>query len=206
MKNKKLIFALISIFVFGLAISSRIYHVNATAPNTPEIHFDQTKTVALDGDFQESSAENTAGYFVKVISATHTTYTDFVQQYNAPEDYLPEGQRPKELVLVEMEFTNVSNDTGYIFLFNYFLATTSYALKPDLELWELVQPNGQGQMKVSLQPDTAYKVLLPYAPSPADEDMGTFVGKTDDFMLVVSRYPTKKMIDFHISDSQDMVG
>lgn len=200
MNRKRVLWLLfVLVLLVSILIGIRIYYVNTNAVITPTKVYAQDKWVALAGDFQEQRLENTEGYSIKVEKAEFITYSSLVTAHGETEEYLEEAWRPNELVLLTMNVKNEGNEEGYLFLFDFFLQAENYVLKPELDLWRLIQPEGGGNMSVKLKPDSSYTLIVPYAPTPADEDYGNFITEKREYYLVVSRYPVKKVICVRVS-------
>lgn len=191
MKIKKIISCVVCL-LFLLLITVRIVNVNTDYLQIPEERYSLNQWVELNGAFQESDAENTSGYSVRILGAEQLTYDEFLEKYGASENP-PEGKGYLDTVVdVEYEFRNEGNSDGYLLLIQYMIAGPYYTLIFDSDLWSVCTPSGEGQIATTLKENTTYSFHVPYVFAGGySKDLSD-----EKLMAVVSRVPVKKMIEF----------
>jgi len=187
MKNK---LKYIIILLLAIAIAGRIYYINKNAIKKETVIYSTGEWVELDGDFMWNDIENTKGYSVKLDSAKVYTYEDYMKKYNKPEDYFADSSKFNILEL-SISLKNEDNTDGGIYIkqFNVFPKNLNMCMYYDTDLVYLSEPKLTDG--VTLRPNSEYSLALPY---------GLYDGrirsvKTEDtYYLMVSNYPTRKMI------------
>jgi hypothetical protein len=92
--------------------------------------------------------------------------------------------------------SNTDEEVGRGFDFVQMVAIASNEIfQVNNELWTLVRPDLAGELGIRVRPGTEYTVHLPYT-RPASMDRVSSPKKllTKDFHLLLSLYPTKKVI------------
>lgn len=173
--------------------SIRFYKVNS-AVNLPESKIYSLGERAEYGeDFFYLSDESRAGYFITVKSARLITYDEFVSTYGKPEQDSP--LKPVLVYDVEayIENENTADDESKgIDLVNTRLVTANDSIQVDFTLFGVIYSNLSGVSGFSLKPCTAMTFHLPFTVYDESADMKEI--SSDDWYLLMSMYPTKKMI------------
>ena len=124
---KKMIWMIIASFAV-ISIGLRIYNVNQKANKPIYEYYSIGEWLNYDGSYLLSARENTKGYSVRVLEATHMTYKEYAEKYDLPLDTLVntyENSVSKEniddiynlsMIDVKLEFKNESSESGHIAL------------------------------------------------------------------------------------------
>lgn len=196
MKRKKWIVGL-AVFVLVASVAERIVYVNASARQVVEERYDMHEWVDLDGAFHDTAKEQTQGYSVRVNSVELTSYSNYIAQYNGDDNLIPESSRPEKIIDVEVTIKNTGNTDGHVMLFGWGLQTVNDEWVPCVELWSLSQPNvddNAKKMNFVLKPDSEYTMSIPYKSNGGYEQLYHTYPIEDQYGLVVSRAPVKKII------------
>lgn len=205
-RRSKKLFLILGLFLL-LLITGRIAYVNFTAYHFKETIYPINEWVPLDGDFFYTSAENTEGYFVRVSDAEILSYEEFMRKFGFTPDYLSNDSQ-KDVVLVRVDFKNIDNSDGGIFIRDYNILNASfsaYYAKSDLYM-QLANPNFDTSAEgITLLPGTEATLNLVYT-TVSRADGVTFLEehRGDDSIVMylnISLYPTKKMIALHLDAS-----
>lgn len=143
-------------------------------------------------DFFYRSDESRAGYFITVKSARLITYDEFVSTYGEPEQ---SPLKPVFVYDVEAYIENentVDDESKGIDLVNTRLVTINDSIQVDFTLFGVIYPNLSGVSGFSLKPCTAMTFHLPFTVYDESADMKEI--SSEEWYLLMSMYPTKKMI------------
>lgn len=183
---------IVYIFLIALAIliALRIYYVNKNAPKRNIEIYSVGDWVDLDGDYMWSEKEDTKGYSVKVDSAKVYTYEDYMKKYDKPEDYFADYSK-FNILEISLSLKNEDNTNGGLFIkqFNVFPKKLNDCMYYDTELAYLSEPKLQDGVRI--RPNTEYNIVLPY--QLCDGRLNP-VKTEDTYYLLISNYPTKKLI------------
>lgn len=195
-------------FLLLLFVTGRIVYVNGTAYRFKETVYPMEEWVPLDGDFFYTSNEDTDGYFVRVSDAEILPYEAFMQKFGFSPDYLAADSQ-KDVVLVRVDFKNVDNTSGGVFIRDYTILNASlsaYYAKSDLYM-QLANPGFDTSSEgITVLPGTEASLNLVYT-TVARADGVTFLeehaGQDPIVMyLNISLYPTRKMVELRLDASK----
>jgi hypothetical protein len=193
---KKTLFCFLAILL-AVGVGARIWYVNATAAQEKIETYNQSEWVPLDGNFQDNSDEKTQGYSVCVQSAKLITYEDFIKRYKPKEDPVKPENRPKHLIDLTIGVKN-DHSTGYLSTIQTYLQYQNDILMMDPDLWGIMEPKCKGALSLKLKPDSQASIHIPYPPNLQEEkEQGNYL-RNQDYYLVVSEYPIKKMIHVNV--------
>jgi hypothetical protein len=190
-----IVLALLACAVF---LGLRIRSVNMAVELPLEESYEEGEFVEIGDNYFYQEREKNTGYGIKVISSKFVPYADYVAAYGQDETYLDEGYRPEYVLDIELTIRNSNTDeeVGRGFDFVQMVAIASNEIfQVNNELWTLVRPDLAGELGIRVRPGTEYTVHLPYT-RPASMDRVSSPKKllTKDFHLLLSLYPTKKVI------------
>lgn len=181
---------LISLWAF------RFYSVNQNVASPTTKIYAQGEVVPYENDFFHRDDESRNGYEITVVSATLMTYKKFVTLHNKTEEYISSDKiHPVYIYDIEISVknNNTQDDTTKgIDLINTRLVTTNDSMQVNEDLFDLLYPDLSGQFGFSLRPESEMIFHLPYATYESDLTEKKILSK--DWYLLISMYPTKKMI------------
>lgn len=159
------------------------------------------ETVPIGNDFFDNALEAMNGYEVTVKSAQIFEYENYVEQeLNVNLQELPDGQDkenpPDKVYVVTLSICNIDNNTTGINFEGYRITNNNIIADLNYSLYETANPTTEGSLKISLREDTEMDFYLPF--NLREEH---YVERNWDnldsipFKLVVTLYPTKKMIN-----------
>lgn len=133
------------------------------------------------------------GYSVAVNQAEVLTYEEFLNKYQAEDEYtyVPEKVYDVEITLKNI---NAADDTG-INLSEYYVQGLAVCAGLDTNLCSAANPNLNGSYAIALRKDSEMVLHLPFALYQNNFRADTWNHMEDfDMSLVATLYPTKKII------------
>lgn len=204
MKKRKLIFLIFVIALFA-GVISRIVYINITATRPPKVYYPMGETIEFTDDFLFNSSDSANGYTVNIKSAALITSDDFMEKYGLKESDLPFPEREvaRYVIDLEAEISNINSDKGINPSRNTLLADNS-----DL----IIEKNLFGALYN--QPDIIQGIIvekgetmtyhLPYCYNGTENipffDVYDYLKKSDNYLYVLSQYPTERYINVTVTD------
>ncbi len=201
-KRTKLMFCAVLVLCFAVIWSLRFYAVNSNIHSSEVKIYTLGEAAPYEKDFFHRIDENRDGYVITVESAKLMTYKAFAHAHGVTESYISEeDSRPKYVYDIEVliKNNNTQDDlTKGIDLINTRLVSSNASMQVDDRLFGLLYPHLSEQMSFSLKPESDMLMHLPYAEY--EEDDYDILNRRD-YYLLMSMYPTKKMIALKPSDN-----
>ena len=202
MRGKKiLIFGLAAVFCVGVA--ARIWSLNRDRENVETVVYQMGETVDLGEDFFYNPEDICSDYDIRVLSAQVLSVGEYLEKHGfSAEEVWPDTEPLATTVYdVEVWFRNnhrdFETDTQRIDLVNMELFTNQDSYQVDHELlWSLYPQLDQSRLGFRVAPGTETVVHLPYTDSKL-EKLSTEEIRNRDTYLLLSMYPTKRVIQIH---------
>ena len=202
--KKWMLFAgiLLAVMLVGL----RICQVNADVKQPLVTVYREGEYVPLGEDYFYQEQEKSPGYEVKVISSEMKPFAAFVEEYGQTEDYIDEWMRATYVIDVKVTIKNTNTDEKIgrgIDLIDTQIQAVNDTIQVNNALFSLVEPKLSGQTGFRVRPGTEFTTHLPFMrPGYKDkyESESAFLGK--DYYLLLSMYPTKKMIELNLGNPE----
>lgn len=187
-----------------LAVAVRIWSVNAHAFAVNEKVYQMGEWIPLEGDFFYSEEEGTKDYSVRVSSAEVLSYEKFMSKFGKTEDYLASANQ-HDIIMLKVDFRNDGDVQGGAFIrdSNLLNQYRSAVYNKDDEYMKIANdtftPDTFG---ITVSPHTQASMYYVYTTaertdgvSYLDELSGQ---KNTKMYLVVSLYPTQKLIEINL--------
>lgn len=193
-KRKKLAAGFIIAFVLCVCIGVRIYAVNQTVEDVPVKIYELGEKVPFENDVFYS--DNMKGYSLKVLSAEVKTTEEFLKDYGASAEDIPDSQYSPKVYDLYVEISNEDNTETGIFLWDLQLqSNAAYGSFNDVYYRVANADKGYEDTAVAVRPGTSVSLHLVFGmPSQTFTDKAYENIEDLDMKLVLSLYPTKKMV------------
>jgi len=176
-------------------IGIRIYYVNVNAIQQQIEYYSINQEVQLDGCFLDIVEECTNGYAVTVHSAKLTTYGEFAERFEgSPEPQSYELSSQSKIIELDLTIKNEDNQDGYIFLKAWGLQSHNDEWIPCTELWGIEFSQANNSFSFALKPNSEMRISVPFETNNDYELMHGDYPIEDNYYLVISQAPVKKMI------------
>lgn len=192
-KNHKLkiVIGMVLCIIVCIAYGYRYQTVNAQIKN-PEIkEYNMGEQVEFRDDFLINYTMK--GYALKVEQAEVLTYEQFLDKYNADDEY---SYVPDKIYDVEITLENIdAQDDSGVNLSEFYIQGVAVCAGIDINLCDVANPNFGGAYQIALRKGTDMTVHMPFALYEENfrEDIWR---KLDEFDMdfVATLYPTKKIV------------
>lgn len=182
------------ICILGIVIGLRIHQVNQQVLKVPEKIYDMGEKVPFEDDVFYLDSMN--GYSLTVLSAEVKTTEQFLEDYGASIDEIPEANYTPKVYDLEVEVANDDNVETGINLYEMQLRNNAAYAGFDEVYYRIAnREKGYQDISIAVMPETSVTMhwifVMPeqcFSKS-AYEDIESL-----DLKLVMSLYPTKKMI------------
>lgn len=205
MKKKKLVVFLIFAIALFAGVICRIVYVNVTAVFPPKVYYPMGETVEFTDDYLFNSSESSKGYTINIKSATLMTSDDFMKKYDLEESDLPSPEYGVKSYVIdlEMELSNISSDRGINPSRNTLLADSS-GLVMEKNLFGALYNQPEFIQGIMLEKGETETFHIPYCYN-GDESMPFFdvlsyLKNSDNYLFVLSQYPTERYITVTVTD------
>lgn len=194
-------------------VGARVWWVNDRAPDKPEVVCHSMGTwVELDGAFNQSRGEDTAGYGVCVAGAEVLSYNEYVERYATDGSVPLEGLDARSLVCLDVDIRNEGDSSGGLALATmylvperrneFFVSDAELLLMAETKLRE----SGSSGMGVSVRSGTEYATHLVYRRQGGEVDHGgipmsaSYFETIDDrgFELILSNLPVRHVVHIEV--------
>ena len=212
----------IILIVLAVLCAARIVYLNLTFEREPVEIYQTGETVEYEEDYYYSNfyeVNNSNGYSVEVHSAELKSYAEYLEEHGFTHDQVAKtssyvyGATPEYICEVELTFTaseeiwvspyGDGSAAGISLVDTVLLSENGTNMQVYPPLLQLVHPTIDA-FGFSLLPKSSMTVKLPYASTPLWNTKGKQAAynsiKNDKFYLLVSMYPTRKMIDLNITE------
>ena len=199
-KRLKVIVPIFLAVCFVAVWGFRFHTVNAETKPTPVKVYKMGEPAPYEKDFFHFADEGLEGYVLTVKSAKLMTYKDFVELHGQTEDFIPKNEiRPTYVYDVEVYIQNHKTEDKMkgIDLVNSRLVSANASMQVNSRLFGLLYPHLDGNMVFSLNPNSDMTMHLPYAEY---EETSKEKLLSRDYSLLMTMYPTKKMIEIKPTD------
>lgn len=168
--------------------------------------------VELDGAFNQSRGEDTAGYGVCVAGAEVLSYNEYVERYATDGSVPLEGLDARSLVCLDVDIRNEGDSSGGLALATmylvperrneFFVSDAELLLMAETKLRE----SGSSGMGVSVRSGTEYATHLVYRRQGGEVDHGgipmsaSYFETIDDrgFELILSNLPVRHVVHIEV--------
>ena len=188
----------------ALAFAGRIWWVNASAFDYPEVHYAMGEWVALDGAFTISSSESTQGYSLCVQGTQVMTRAEYVEQHALDPSQIEEGEydNVRSVLCLELAIKNEGNESGSLWLSQMSLVPegATNAMRYQAQLWCTSNDTlNESVSSISLLKDSEYTTYIPYILYGSTEEAFQQEIDARRFKFIVSNAPTRNIIDIEVA-------
>ena len=180
----------VAIFL-AFVCAERIRYVNRQLQDAPVQKFQTGETVAFEKDILIN--DTMEGYSVRVDRAEIVDYKDFLEKYDAVDEYT---YVPDKVYDVEVTLKNTDADEGTgINLIEFYVQGPAVVCGLNTDLLGVANPQLDGVYAIALRDNTELVLHLPFDMNEAYFKERTWDNLEDlDMNLVATLYPVKKVI------------
>ena len=186
------------------ALAGRIWWVNASAFDYPEVHYSMGEWVDLDGAFTTYKQEDTQGYSMCVQDAQIMTRAEYIEKYaiDPTQVEATEYDGVPSVLCVTLAMRNEQNDSGGLYLYDMNLVPewAASSMRYQMDLWGTTNRNiTDSTYSFSLTKDSEFVTQVPYILyGRTDEDFQQEI-TARNFKFIVSNAPVRNIIDIELA-------
>lgn len=180
--------------VLCLVVGFRIYQVNQQVSNVPEKIYDMGEKVPFEDDV--FYIDSMKGYSLTILSAEVKTTEQFLEEYGASMEDIPEANYTPKVYDLEVEVANDNNVETGINLYEMQLRNNAAYAGFDEVYYRIAnKEKGYQDISIAVQPGTSVTMHWIFImPEQCFSKQAYENIENLDLKLVMSLYPTKKMI------------
>jgi hypothetical protein len=194
--------ALLCALCLAAAWGARVYYVNSTSEKPNIEIYSSNEMVDIGSNFLMVAEENMNGYLVRVNGASVKTLAEFLTEIGQPPDYFQTATAvyiPTYVYDLEVTVRNENSEGSDlavgINLIGTVLKSANHQIQVHHELFDLLYPQLKGEYGFRVRPGTEMALHFPFTAirdNAKKRDRAYF--ETEQFYLILSRYPVQKMI------------
>ena len=226
-KTKKIVTLCVALCLITLWVI-RVVYINVTFDGIKEKVYSMDQTVEYEEDFYETMIDfdYRKGYSIKVNSATLYTIEQYIEEHDIrdgdlklvynyysapdPEDvYIPEFVYDIEVTITADQSITQSRSgesAAGISLWDTMAISTNSRLTVSTPIFGLVYPDIGDVLGFAVRPGTSMTLHFPLVADVLIANNGTDYTydylTNEDFFLLLSQYPTKKMIKLELTENK----
>ena len=180
--------------VAGLLVGIKIHAVNTETKDVPEEIYEMGQDVSLDQCVLFSYPMD--GYSIKVKNARVLDTENFLKEYHAVGKNIPELYYEPQIYEVEVEISNKDNEESGINLRELYLQDNAGLIGFNEVYYRIAnKEKGYEETGIAVRPGTSITMLLEFSiPEKNFSKKACKNMEGEDFKLVATLYPVKKMI------------
>lgn len=180
--------------VAGLLVGIKIHAVNTETKDVPEEIYEMGQDVSLDQCVLFSYPMD--GYSIKVKNARVLDTENFLKEYHAAGKKIPELYYEPQIYEVEVEISNKDNEESGINLRELYLQDNAGLIGFNEVYYRIAnKEKGYEETGIAVRPGTSITMRLEFSiPEKNFSKKACKNMESEDFKLVATLYPVKKMI------------